>query len=101
MEEKLLRLFDESKAELKSIGIDIDNTDLYGTIDIKFSRRSAKRYGCCKQDDPDKSTKYKKNRRVYYSKFNSHHIEISPWLMDLNEDIIKNTIIHELIHCIT
>ena len=25
--------------------------------------------------------------------------EISPWVMELNEDIIKNTIMHELIHC--
>ena len=29
-----------------------------------------------------------------------HHIEVSPWVIDLQEDIIKNTIIHELIHCL-
>ena len=31
---------------------------------------------------------------------NNHHIEISKWVMELNDEIIKNTIIHELIHCI-
>jgi hypothetical protein len=99
MEEKLNKLFDESISELKSIGINVEDEQV-GKIDIKFSRKSAKRYGCCKQDDPDKSTRYIKNRGVYYSKFNSHHIEISPWIMDLNDSIIKNTIIHELIHCL-
>lgn len=99
MEEKLNKLFNESISELKSIGINVEDEQV-GKIDIKFSRKSAKRYGCCKQDDPDKSTRYIKNRGVYYSKFNSHHIEISPWIMDLKDSIIKNTIIHELIHCL-
>ena len=29
-----------------------------------------------------------------------HRILISDWVLDLNDDIIKNTIVHELIHCV-
>ena len=98
MEEKLEKLFKQCIEELKSIGIDLDKTKV-GEIDISFSKRKTKRYGCCKQAEPDESTAYRKNRIIYYQKYNKHHIEISKWLMDLNEDIIKNTIMHELIHC--
>ena len=34
-----------------------------------------------------------------YEKFDKHHIEISKWVMELEDNIIKNTIMHELIHC--
>ena len=99
MEEKLNKLYKECIEELKSIGIDID----IRTIEIQISKRNNKRYGCCKQEDPDKNTKYYEKignkRYLRYAKFNKHIIEISKWVMELNDDIIKNTIIHELIHC--
>ena len=34
-----------------------------------------------------------------YDVFKKHHIEISKWVMELEDSIIKNTIMHELIHC--
>jgi len=36
---------------------------------------------------------------VKYDRYKKHHIEVSKWVMDMNEEIIKNTIIHEIIHC--
>lgn len=96
---KLYELYGECVSELNSIGIDILDEKKIGKIDISFAKRKVKRYGCCKNEDPDKSTAYRVKRRIYYKKFNTHHIEISKWLMELNDDIIKNTIIHELIHC--
>lgn len=104
MEQKLIKLYHECIQELNSIGIDIENEDIIGKIDIKISKRSTKCYGCCKQEDPDKKYKIVQKRGyhriVKYEKFKSHHIEISSWVMNLNDDIIKNTILHELIHCI-
>lgn len=103
MEEKLQVLYWECKNELKSIGINIDNKEKVGEITIGISKRSCKRYGCCKQENPDKSSRYYEriNRRKYirYAIYKKHIIEISKWVMDLNDDIIKNTIMHELIHC--
>ena len=96
MQEELQKLLEECVEELETIGIEVS---LFGEIDIKFSRKSAKRYGCCKQEEPDTNTAYRKNGRIYYRSFQKHHIEISPWVMALNRDIIKNTIMHELIHC--
>lgn len=103
-EQKLNNLYAQVLQELASIGIDMKNKDIVGDIDIKISTRSTKRYGCCKQENPDKQYKIVKKigRRkiVQYEKFKNHHIEISKWVLDLNDEIIKNTIIHELIHCI-
>ena len=103
MEEKLIRLYNECKNELKSIGIDIDDTEKVGKIDIRIGKRNCKRYGCCKPTNPDKSTKYIEKigrvKYIKYGKFNEHTIEISKWVMELNDDIIKNTIMHEIIHC--
>ena len=74
-----------------------------GEIDIKIAPRVAKRYGCCKQEDPIKKYyhKIKVGRKVYikYDVFKKHHIEISKWVMELDKKIIKNTIMHEIIHC--
>lgn len=84
---KLIRLYNECINELKSIGIDVLSKDV-GEIDIKLTYRAKKRYGCCKQENPDKR---------YLKKC---HIEISNWVMNLNEKIIKNTIMHEIIHCL-
>lgn len=104
MNEKLDILYKQCLDELASIGIDMTNHDLIGDVDIIISKRATKRYGCCKQENPDK--KYKViiqrgfHRTIKYEKFNKHHIEISNWVMELNDDVIKNTIIHELIHCI-
>ena len=84
MEEKLQKLYQECINELKAININVMDNPEVGEIDITIAKRNAKRYGCCKQ----------------YERFNKHHIEISKWVMDLNDDIIKNTIMHEIIHCI-
>ena len=78
-QEKLENLYKECIVELKSIKIDVQKNR---NIEIKINTRSKKRYGCCKKLSKD-----------------NYVIEISEWVMDLNEDIIKNTIIHELIHC--
>ena len=98
MEEKLNRLYEECINELKSININLEEENI-GKIDISLSKRKNKRYGCCKQEEPDKTSSYRKNRIIHYRKYNKHHIEISKWLMNLNDDIIKNTIMHEIIHC--
>ena len=102
MEEKLQRIYKECIKELNSIGIDILKPEI-GEININISKRSTKRYGCCKQEEPDKTTKYyqKIGRRKYikYGIYKKHSIEISSWVMELDEKIIKNTIMHEIIHC--
>lgn len=104
MKEKLDKLFIECTQELNKIGIDILNNKKYGKIEISISKRNNKRYGCCKQEEPDKNyriiTKIGRKRIVKYEKFNKHYIEISPWVLELEDDIIKNTIMHELIHCL-
>ncbi|MCI9063778.1 MAG: hypothetical protein HFJ17_04180 [Clostridia bacterium] len=104
MQDKLLKLFDECINELKSINIDIINNPTIGKIDIKIAPRQTKRYGCCKQENPDTNYYHiiKRGRKQYihYDRFQEHHIEISRWVMDLNDTIIKNTIIHEMIHCL-
>lgn len=78
MEEKLNKLYKECINELNSINIDFTNCN----INISISKRNNKRYGCCKLEN------------------NKYSIEISRWVLELNDSIIKNTIIHELIHCI-
>lgn len=104
MDDKLHRLFLDCTNEWNKIGIDILNEKEYGKIDISISKRNNKRYGCCKQEEPDKKykivTKRGYKRIINYEKFNKHHIEISPWVMQLEDEIIKNTIMHEMIHCL-
>ena len=101
---KLNKLFLECINEFNRIGIDILNESKYGKIEISISKRNNKRYGCCKQEEPDKNYKtilQKDFRRIIkYEKFKKHFIEISPWVMQLEDDIIKNTILHEMIHCL-
>lgn len=103
-QQKLNNLYIQCLTELKYIGIDMQNKQLVGDIDIKLNRKASKRYGCCKQENPDEKYKIvqKRGRKkiIKYEKFKNHHIEISQWVMQLNDNIIKNTIIHELIHCI-
>ena len=103
MEQKLQKLFLECVNELNKIGIDILNEKQYGKIEISISKRNNKRYGCCKQEEPDKNyriiNKMGRRKVVKYERFNKHHIEISKWVMELEDDVIKNTIMHELIHC--
>lgn len=102
MEEKLIELYKECLEELKSIGLDLNEKNI-GQITIHISKRNNKRYGCCKQEEPDK--KYKvvekigRRRIVRYEKFNKHTIEVSKWVLELDDKIIKNTIMHEIIHC--
>lgn len=103
MDKKLEEMYEQCIKELKDIGIDVLNSSQIGAIDISVSKRNNKRYGCCKQENPDIKTKYIEkigNKRIIrYERFNNHHIEISPWLLELDDAIIKNTIIHEIIHC--
>lgn len=103
MEQKLNKLFSECVMELKEIGIDILDVKQYGKIEISISRRNTKRYGCCKQEKPDNNyrtiSRIGRRKVVKYEKFGIHKIEVSKWIMELDEDIIKNTIMHELIHC--
>lgn len=100
MEDKLLKLYNQCINELNSINISTTNI---GNIDIKISKRDTRRYGCCKQESPDKHFKkvIRKGFRkiIRYEKFDKHHIEISKWVMALEDNIIKNTIMHEIIHC--
>lgn len=102
MEQKLDRLYKECISELNKIGINILTAEI-GEIRIGISSRSNKRYGCCRQEEPDKTTKYyqKIGRKNYirYARYKKHYIEISVWVMKLEEQIIKNTIMHEIIHC--
>ena len=104
MEEKLNRLYLECIKELNMVGIDILDEKYYGKIDISIAKRNNKRYGCCRQEEPDKRYKaiIKRGRKkiIRYERFNRHHIEISKWVLVLEDNILKNTIIHELIHCI-
>lgn len=104
MEEKLQNLYDECLNELKAIGINFEENKEIGNIDIALSKRKTKRYGCCKQENPDKKYKIIEKRGntkiTRYEKFLTHHIEISKWVMELDDSIIKNTILHEMIHCI-
>ena len=104
MEQKLNKLYLECIEELDKIGIDILDEKKYGKITISIAKRNNKRYGCCKQEEPDKNYKVisKIGRRKYvrYEKFKKHNIEISKWVLELDDNIIKNTIMHELIHCI-
>lgn len=103
-EEKLIKLYNECLNELSNVGLDFNDNSKFGKIDIVVSPRNCKRYGCCKQENPDKKTKvvkkYKRRKIVTYEKYDVHHIEISKWVMQLNDILIKNTIMHELIHCI-
>ncbi len=104
MEEKLNQLYQECLNELKLIGINLENNKEIGKIDIALANRKTKRYGCCKQEEPDKKYKIVERRGykkfIKYEKYQMHHIEISKWVMQLDDSIIKNTIFHELIHCI-
>lgn len=104
MEEKLIKLYGEVILEFKNIGIDVLDKEKMGSITIEVNSRNNKNYGYCKQEDPDpkyKITKRKGYKRIItYQKFNTHHIYISKWVMELDDKIIKNTIAHELIHCI-
>ena len=101
-ENKLDILFKQCINELQSIGIDVNQSDV-GEISIQVSKRNNKRYGCCKQEEPDKNyktvQKIGRRRVTKYQRFNKHTIEVSKWVFDLNDEIIKNTIMHELIHC--
>lgn len=100
MEKRLKKLYEECIYELNSIGIKITNL---GTININLAKRKSKRYGVCKQENPVKETKYiekiGRKKFIRYGSYKNHNIEISKWLMELDDDIIKNTIMHEIIHC--
>lgn len=102
MSRSLNELYNECIIELKSIGVNIFSDDI-GRIEIGISKRNNKRYGVCKQEEPDEKSRYidriRGNKFFKYGRYNFHRIEISPWVMKLDESIIKNTIMHEIIHC--
>ena len=104
MEEKLKEIYNKCIEELRTVEINIKDNPLIGNVDIKLAKRDAKRYGCCKQEEPDKKYYHieKRGRKKYikYDRFKKHHIEISKWVLELDEDIIKNTVMHEIIHCL-
>ena len=54
MQEQLENFYNECLKELITIGINIKNNEQIGEIDIKIAKRNSKRYGCCKQEQPDK-----------------------------------------------
>jgi predicted RNA-binding Zn-ribbon protein involved in translation (DUF1610 family) len=103
MEEKLNKLYNKCINELKSIGINVLDEKNIGNIEIKLSKRNNKRYGCCRQEEPDRKSRFYERigtkKYLRYAKYNKHTIEISKWVMELDEKIIKNTIMHEIIHC--
>lgn len=86
--------------EMKSIGIDFGNSMEYGEISILLAKRKSQSYGICKHLDPDLTTKYIEKGKLKVRKYKRHEIYISKWVMELDDEIISNTIIHELIHCI-
>ena len=96
--EELLQIIEK---EFESIGIHIKEA---GKIEITVAKRNCKRYGCCKQKSPDTKTKsikrYRNKCYIEYGIYKEHTIEISKWVLQLDEKIIKNTIAHELIHCL-
>jgi len=99
--EKIERLLEQVKKEFKSIHIPLETV---GKVEITIAKRNCKRYGCCKQSKPDEKTKivkkYKHKRCVEYGVYQEHKIEISKWVLEMKEEIIKNTIAHELVHCL-
>ena len=101
-QQQLNNLYQTCINELTSIGINL-TPQTVGTIEIQLSKRNNKRYGCCKQEEPDQKSKVVekigRRRIIKYEKYNKHIIEISKWVLDLNDEIIKNTIMHEIIHC--
>ena len=54
MQDRLEELFEECTKELNSICINIKDNKEIGEIDIKINSRATKRYGCCKQEKPNK-----------------------------------------------
>lgn len=103
MEDKLKELYNECIKELASININVIDNPQIGEIDIKISLKNLKRYACCKNEAPDEASRHTIRRKnhiiLQYDRFYKHHIEISKWVMKLDEKIIKNTILHEIIHC--
>ena len=99
-EELLQKVYKECISELNKIGINFEGKE----IKIVLSKRNNKRYGCCKPEIPDEQYKIVKRNGfkciVKFENYKKYTIEISRWVLDLKENIIKNTIIHELIHCL-
>ena len=97
-EEKLERLYNHCIAELNQINLDLRE---YGInkikLEIKKGRNST--YGMCVKAEPDKSTQYYERGKKKYLIYQKHTIQISDWVLDLKDEIIKNTIMHEIIHC--
>lgn len=105
MEEKLNKLYLECISELKSIGIDVLDKKTCGNIYVTISNSSSKKtYGLCIPNSPYITTKYiqkiGRKRYIKYGRYKEYEIRISKWTMNLNDEIIKNTIMHELIHCL-
>ena len=94
-EQKLEQLYSECIAELNEIGIELKEYEI--KLEIKKGRN--KTYGMCVKSNPDKKTAYYERGKKKYLVYKNHTIKISEWLLDLKDEIIKNTIMHEIIHC--
>lgn len=67
MDEKLTKLYNGCIKELKSIGINMEDSKKIGEITISLAKRKAKRYGCCKQSEPLSTyyhIEYRNHRRI-------------------------------------
>ena len=87
MENKLQNLFSQCVKELKSIGIDINNNKLIGEINISLAKRNAKRYGCCRHEDPDEKYKVMTNKvSDLFTKYNELSSFVVPEILKLDEE---------------
>lgn len=77
---RLIRLYDEAVNELNHIGI-MPDCRIFG---ITVNSRAKKRLGCCKQ--------------VIADGVRGYEIEISSLLYDKEDQIVKEIILHELLH---
>ena len=62
MKEQLQKIYQKCLQELNEIGINMQDNDQIGKIEISLSNRSQKRYGICKQEEPDEQTRYIERR---------------------------------------
>lgn len=93
---KLETLYNECLDELNKIGI---NTKEYN-ICLEVKKGRTKTYGMCVKSEPDKNSEYYEKGKKKYLKYNKHTIQISSWVLELKDSIIKNTIMHEIVHCL-
>lgn len=99
MNVKLKNAYNECLEEMKKIGLDFEDRNKIGEITIGVKKRTHSKYGMVRHSNPDKSTKYFDKGKYKFAKYNLHEITISDWVFELDNEVLKNTIIHELVHC--